>query len=85
MAAIDDSSRKNFETLNRAWHDGNVALVQCRRRSDGATVSMICAVGYVDGEYVITPFAEMVNGNPFELYDPPKSGGGFEGDTDGQR
>lgn len=71
MAPINESHRKNFETLNRAWHDGNVALVQCRRKSDGAAVAMICAVGYVDGEYAITPFAEMVYGNPFELYNPP--------------
>lgn len=30
-------------------------------------------------EYLITPFATMVEGNPFELFDPPKLGGGFEG------
>ena len=40
---------------------------------------MICAVGFDGGEYAITPFAEMAAGNPFEMYLPPESGGGFRG------
>lgn len=62
---------QNFDTLLRAFHSGDAALVQCQRKSDGANVAMVCSVSF-DGEaYQITPFAEMVNGNPFELYDPP--------------
>ena len=75
--AIPESHRKNVNTLTRAANDGRLAAVECRRKSDGKIVTMICAVGNDDGAFTITPFAEMVDGNPFELYEPPSPEGGF--------
>lgn len=68
---------RNLDTLKRVFSDGAAALVECQRKSDGAVVAMLCAVGYDGKEYQITPFAEMVNGNPFEMYAPPNPKGGF--------
>lgn len=69
---------ENLDTLKEVFRNGHAALVGCRRKSDGVVVAMLCAVVRNGSEYGITPFAEMVNGNPFELYDPPALGGGFE-------
>ena len=74
---ISESHTHNLETLREAFDRGDVALVECQRVSDGETVVMLCAVGFDDGEYTMTPFAEMVNGNPFEMYRPPDPDGGF--------
>lgn len=69
--------KKNLDTLYRAAKDKALALVECRRITDGEVVAMLCCIGFNNGEYTITPFAEMVNGNPFELYQPPDPDGGF--------
>ena len=69
----------NLETLSEAFERDDVAILEARRRSDGETVALLVAVGWDADteEYAMTPFAEMVNGNPFELYDPPSPDGGF--------
>ena len=72
----------NFETLRGAFENGHVALVEVKRRSDGAEVAALCAVGREAEEFTLTPFAVMVEGNPFELFSPPLPGGGFA-DSDG--
>lgn len=69
--------KTNFQTLLRAVSDGAAALVEVQRVEDGKPVAAICAIGYEDGEYTITPFAVMVEGNPFELFNPPNPDGGF--------
>lgn len=74
---ISDSDRSNLETLRRAFDHGDAALVECQRIADDETVVMLCAVGRYGGEYLITPFAEMVGSNPFEMYRPPDPDGGF--------
>lgn len=74
---LNKHHKTNLETLERAFESGDVCLMECRRKSDQEIVAMLCAVGYEDGEYIMTPFAEMVNGNPFEMYEPPAPGGGF--------
>lgn len=69
---------RNLDTLKRAFSRDEVALVECKRTSDGTIVAMLCAVHVDDeGQYTITPFAEMVNGNPYDLYLPPNPNGGF--------
>jgi hypothetical protein len=52
--------------------------------SDGETVVVLAAVGFDGEEYGITPFAEMVNGNPFEMYLPPNPDGGFFNDDNSE-
>jgi len=68
----------NLETIQKAAEEDNLAVVECRKKSTGETVAMLCAVGFDGEEYCITPFAEMVDGNPFELYEPPNPEGGFQ-------
>ena len=65
--ALAPHHRKNCDTLLQAAADGNVALVECRKRATGEVVAMLCSIGREDGKFAITPFAEMVSGNPFIL------------------
>jgi len=69
---------KNFRTLCTAFVYGDVALVEVLRVHDKVVVPAICTVEMVGGEYQLTPFATLVEGNPFELFRPPLPGGGFD-------
>ncbi len=78
------ADKSNFETLRRAFENGRVALLEVKRPSDGAEIAVVCAVGVEGEEYTLTPFATMVEGNPFDLFLPPSSEGGFVGDGEGR-
>lgn len=63
--------KTNLNTIIRAAKAGHLAVLECKRRSDGAIVPLLVTVSWDGREYTMTPFAEMVQGNPFELYLPP--------------
>ena len=81
---INESHITNFNTLCDAIKNGEVCLMEGKRKSDGEIVNLICAVHFDGKEYAMTPFAEMVSGNPFDDYYPPAQtgidGGFFEGE-----
>jgi hypothetical protein len=83
---IGEIDGKNFDTLGRAFEDKHACLMECKRKSDGKIVNLICAVNVKDGIYDLVPFAEMIDMNdesPFDQYYPPDStsdSGFFEGD-----
>ena len=63
----------NFETLKKAHHAGDLALVSAIRKSDLNQVALVCAMSGIRGSEDLrpVPLAVMVEGNPFELfYDP---------------
>jgi hypothetical protein len=67
---------RNFETLQRAFAESNVELIWATRTDTGEQVGVICAVQTSSDpdlpvEYV--PFAEMIDANPYERYEPPTS------------
>ena len=64
---------ENFRTLSNAWEHGDVALVSALRNTVKLeVVALVCAMQRnADGTITPVPFAEMVNGNPFELYLDP--------------
>ena len=62
----------NFETLGKAFRSGDVALVECTMKSTGEKVATICATETnPDKSVSFTPFAIFLNGDPFELLEPP--------------
>lgn len=67
----------NFNTLSRAFARGDSALVEVQRVDDGAIVAAICAVGQQGDLWIVTPFATMIEENPYELFHPPNPDGGF--------
>jgi hypothetical protein len=69
--AIPDYARKNFQTLLRAAKAGHLALMECNDVVTGEVRFVICAVGRDNGDYVMTPFGHLADGNPYEAYVPP--------------
>jgi hypothetical protein len=69
--AIPEPFLQNFRTLLRAAQCGDLALVECIDAGTGEPRYVLCAVGRVDGDYALTPFGHLHEGNPFEAYVPP--------------
>lgn len=70
--AIAKGYKANFHTLNQAFLDGRVCLMECTDKITKAKVNVICAVNEVEGEYEMVPFAKLFEGNPYDELDPPK-------------
>lgn len=70
--AINDSYKKNFKTLERAWKNKAVALVSAIDKATGEPRVLICAMQVNEDESITpVPFAVMVWGNPFEMFHDP--------------
>ena len=69
--AIPDAYARDFETLLRAAEAGDLALMECTDAVTGVPRYVICAVGRADGDYVMTPFGHLHDGNPFDASLPP--------------
>ena len=76
--AIATGHRKNFDTLRRAFANGDVALMECQLAATGEDVTVLCAANRLpDNEIEFAPFAMMFNDDPYRLLNPPKAEGGF--------
>ncbi len=58
--------KKNFETLKRAFQDGQVTLMDCIDKATGEHVAVICAMNPEGKEINFVPFARFFNGNPYD-------------------
>lgn len=69
---LRQGDRDNFETLLGAANDGALALVSAIRKADHNSVALVCAMQQNDDDTITpVPFAVMVEGNPFELFQDP--------------
>ena len=70
--------RTNFDTLQQAFQNGDVALMECQLATTGEAVPVLCAANrQQDGSLEFAPFAMLFSGNPYEVLNPPKPEGGF--------
>ena len=69
--------KPNFETLQEAFVNGDVALMECQLKSTGEPVAVVVAVNREGDEFSFVPFAMMFNGNPYEQLNPPNPDCGF--------
>jgi hypothetical protein len=69
--------KPNFETLRKAFENGDVALLECQLKTTGEAVAVVVAVNRDGGELAFVPVAMMFNGNPYEMLNPPNPDGGF--------
>lgn len=68
---LRDGDKKNFETLQRAFANGDACLIECETK-DGQYVAVICARTQLeDGGVFLSPFARMFLGDPYEEVIPP--------------
>lgn len=64
--------RLNFNTLLRAASNSDLALVSALRSAGKTPAALVCAMSVNDdGTITPVPLAEMIHGNPFELFDDP--------------
>lgn len=76
MTAVQQH-RPNFATLQSAFQNGDVALLECQLKSTGESVAVIVSVNRDGEEFGFVPFAMMFNGNPYEMLNPHDPDGGF--------
>ena len=76
MPALLPGCKANFETLCQAVKNGDAALLDCRLRETGESVAVVCAVNSGD-DYEFVPLAALFSDDPYQLLDPPDSGGGY--------
>lgn len=69
--AIPRYLASNFDTLLRAAQDGNLALMECHDVISGEPRYVICALGWHEGDYLLTPLGHLAEGNPYDHYIPP--------------
>jgi len=69
--ALLKGHRMQFETLQAAFRNGDVALMECQDKTTGKYVAVIVAVNRVDGEFEFVPFAKLFDGDPYEEVNPP--------------
>ena len=76
--ALLKGHKRNFKTLQQAFANGDVALMECQSATTGETVAVICAAnGTAEDEIEFVPFATLFNGNPYEAVNPPNPDGGY--------
>jgi hypothetical protein len=74
--AIPTAYRANFDTLLLAARNDALALLECADVATGEPRYVVCAVARDpdSGDYLMTPFGHLCDGNPFEAYTPPTVG-----------
>ena len=70
---LSKADKANFATLQRADRAGDLALMSAIRRVDRKPVALVCAVGHDGTTFAFTPVAVMVEGNPFEDFEPSRT------------
>lgn len=72
---IPKGIRTNFETLQRAFANDDVALLEVVRKDNGATAYVIVAVNVdVGGVSNLIPFAELRKVDLMDEFNPPSLG-----------
>jgi len=72
---LRNSDIRNFNTIKMATLANQICLMDVQRRSDGKKMAAICAVNIEEnGDRSFVPLALMVEGNPYEMFNPPLVG-----------
>lgn len=79
MKTVVQGHAANFETLQRAFAEGNVCLMECTDVVTSEKVAIICAIN-INGEYEMVPMAMFFNENPYKRYTPPMEAPRYEHD-----
>jgi hypothetical protein len=69
--ALREADRTNFNTLLRAAHAGDLALIESRDKATGEYRALIAAIGRDGDQYLVTPFGHLATGNPYAQYVDP--------------
>lgn len=79
---ISDEQKELFNAIIVAAKSDQLALAECQDSSTGKVANLVCLASVVDGQLCLIPVAEIIEGDPFEKYNPPTPGGGFDDGSD---
>jgi hypothetical protein len=73
--AIPDPIKTNFHTLEKAFKNGDIALLECRDRNTGEPAYAICAINVrrqveCEPEIEMIPIGLMFKSDPYEMLIP---------------
>lgn len=73
--AITDAIKTNFNSLEKAFRNGDIALLECRNRGNGEPAYAICAINLhrqADHELEIelVPLGLMLDTDPYQILIP---------------
>jgi uncharacterized protein DUF6117 len=73
--AIPDAIKNNFHTLEKAFKQEDIALLECRDRNTGEPAYAICAINLIrqsgrEPEIEMVPFGLMFSCDPYEMLIP---------------
>ena len=73
--AIPDAIKNNFHTLEKAFKQEDIVLLECRDRNTGEPAYAICAINLIrqsgrEPEIEMVPFGLMFNSDPYETLIP---------------
>lgn len=74
MMAIPKGHAQNLETIKRVADERHLGLIEATDTVTGekVTLLMACVQDIATGEYVVTPLAQMLDGDPYERFIPPE-------------
>jgi hypothetical protein len=73
-----DHFKANFDTVLRAASMERLALLDCLDTRTNKEVAVVVVVDRDGAEYTFTPFAVMLDGDPYDYLAPPDPDGGFD-------
>lgn len=65
-----DGEKANFETMNRAFRNGDACILKCKDKKTGDHVTVVCGINRRGEEFELVPFAKLFNGNPYDEVEP---------------
>lgn len=69
---LQEWQKNNFNTILRAAHNDDLALLDCTDAKTGEQVPTLVAVSRdEEGNYTFTPLARLFSGDPYEEVLPP--------------
>lgn len=71
QSKLRPSDSANLETIIQAAKNDDLAVIRARRRTDDRDVTLLAAIGFDGSYYLVTPMAELFDGNPYDLYEDP--------------
>jgi hypothetical protein len=72
--ALTEGETTNFDTLKQAAENDDLALVRSAWQATQEPCALVCAVTtYEDNSVELTPFAVLIDGDPYELFEAPMS------------
>jgi hypothetical protein len=73
---IPDVIKMNFQTLSKAFENGDIALLECRNSTNGEPAYAICAINILrepdrEPNIEMVPIGLMFDHDPYEILIPP--------------